>query len=68
MHLTRKQEATTPAAANTLQQHTRFDDFLALFDEERPHQALEMRVPAELTGPGQRRRSGWAIGQRGAVF
>src|SRR3954454_1260269 len=44
MHLTLKQEATKPAAANTLQQQARFDDFLALFNEERPHQALEMRV------------------------
>jgi putative transposase len=48
MHLTLKPEATRPAAANALQQQARFDDFLALFNEERPHQALEMRVPAEL--------------------
>lgn len=48
MHLTLKQEATKPAAANTLQQQARFDGFLTRFNEERPHQALEMRVPAEL--------------------
>lgn len=31
---------------------------------------VEIAAPqgAELTGPGQRKRSGWAIGQRGDVF
>ena len=48
MHLTLKREATKPAAANALQQQARFDDFLALFNHERPHQALDMRVPADL--------------------
>jgi transposase InsO family protein len=54
MHLTLKREATKPAAANALQQQARFDDFLALFNHERPHQALEMRVPAELYVPSPR--------------
>jgi putative transposase len=49
MHLTLKREATTPAAANALQQQARFDDFLTLFNQERPHQALDMRVPADLS-------------------
>jgi putative transposase len=48
MHLTLKREVTKPAAANALQQQARFDDFLTLFNQERPHQALEMRVPADL--------------------
>jgi putative transposase len=47
MHLTLKQEATKPAAANGLQQQARFDAFRTHYNQERPHQALEMRVPAE---------------------
>ena len=48
MHLTLKTEATKPAAANALQQQARFDTFLARYNHERPHQALDMRVPGEL--------------------
>ena len=47
MHLTLKQEATKPAAANALQQQARFDTFIAQFNHERPHQALGMKVPGE---------------------
>jgi putative transposase len=48
MHLTLKTEATKPAAANALQQQARFDTFLARYNHERPHQALDMRVPGDL--------------------
>ncbi len=48
MHLTLKKEATKPAAQNLLQQQERFDAFIDCFNHERPHQALEMRYPAEL--------------------
>ena len=48
MHLTLKKEATKPAAHNLLQQQARFDDFLDCYNCERPHQALDMRYPAEL--------------------
>ena len=48
MHLTLKQEATRPAAANILQQQGKFDAFMEEFNNERPHQALEMKCPAEL--------------------
>jgi putative transposase len=47
-HLTRKREATKPVAANTLQQRARFDAFLQRFNGERPHEALDMKVPAEV--------------------
>jgi putative transposase len=47
MHLTLKQEATKPACANFLQQQARFDHFVDVFNNERPHQALGMRCPAE---------------------
>jgi putative transposase len=48
MHLTLKKEATKPAAANVLQQQARFDAFIARYNQERPHQALGMNVPADL--------------------
>jgi putative transposase len=47
MHLTLKQEATKPAAANFLQQQDRFDRFVDEYNSERPHQALNMKYPAE---------------------
>jgi putative transposase len=48
MHLTLKKEATKPAAKNFLQQQARFDTFIEHYNHERPHQALQMRYPAEL--------------------
>lgn len=54
MHLTLKKEATKPAAKNFLQQQARFDQFIDTFNRERPHQALNMRYPAELYCPSPR--------------
>lgn len=54
MHLTLKTETTRPAAANVLQQQVRFDEFLTRFNQERPHQALAMHVPAALSRPSRR--------------
>ena len=54
MHLTLKLETTKPAGRNFLQQQARFDDFLACYNGERPHQALAMRCPAELYTPSPR--------------
>ena len=51
MHLTLKKEATKPAAANFLQQQARFDKFIAIFNHERPHEALDMKCPAEVYQP-----------------
>jgi putative transposase len=48
MHLTLKKEATKPAAGNVLQQQARFDAFIECYNRERPHQALGMKVPADL--------------------
>ena len=48
MHLTLKRAATKPAAANVLQQQARFDAFIDEYNHERPHQALEMKVPADV--------------------
>jgi transposase InsO family protein/transposase-like protein len=54
MHLTLKQETTRPPGANILAQQARFDDFLKEFNEERPHEALDMQCPAERYGPSSR--------------
>lgn len=48
MHRTLKAEATRPACMNFLQQQDRFDSFIKEFNEERPHEALGMKFPAEL--------------------
>jgi putative transposase len=48
MHRTLKAEATNPAAANVLQQQARFDTFVARYNQERPHQALGMKTPADV--------------------
>ena len=48
MHLTLKKEATRPPGFNSLQQQGRFDAFVFEFNTERPHQALDMKCPAEL--------------------
>ena len=54
MHLTLKKEATRPAGANLLQQQAKFDAFLEEFNYERPHEALDMKRPAELYTPSPR--------------
>ena len=48
MHLTLKKETTKPAASNVLQQQARFDAFIQQYNQDRPHQALDMKVPADL--------------------
>ena len=54
MHLTLKLETTKPAAENFLQQQAKFDDFIACYNTERPHQALGMTCPAEHYAPSTR--------------
>jgi putative transposase len=54
MHLTLKLEATKPAAGNFLQQQARFDDFIEVYNNQRPHQALSMRYPTECYRPSPR--------------
>jgi transposase InsO family protein len=48
MHRTLKRETTRPARANLLQQQERFDAFVAEFNAVRPHEALDMKRPAEV--------------------
>src|SRR6202049_1728719 len=54
MHLTLKLETTKPAGSNFLQQQAKFDDFIECYNNERPHQALNMRYPAERYAPSTR--------------
>jgi putative transposase len=51
MHLTLKKEATKPAANNFLQQQGKFDRFIEEFNQERPHEAIGMKYPAEIYTP-----------------
>lgn len=58
MHRTLKAETTRPAGSNSLQQQARFDDFVSEFNDERPHEAIEMKVPAEVYAPSSRAYEG----------
>ena len=55
MHRTLKAETARPARSNLLQQQERFDEFRRQFNEERPHEALEMKRPMEVYRPSERR-------------
>ena len=54
MHLTLKKEATKPPGYNFLQQQSLFDDFMEVYNHERPHQALNGMYPGELYTPSAR--------------
>ena len=54
MHLTLKNETTKPAAFNFLQQQERFEEFIRVYNHERPHQALGGLYPAEIYTPSAR--------------
>ena len=54
MHLTLKKETTKPPAFNFLQQQERFDRFIDVYNNERPHQALGGACPGDLYTPSVR--------------
>jgi transposase InsO family protein len=58
MHRTLKQETTRPAKRNLLQQQERFDEFIAEFNGQRPHQAIDMKCPADVYRLSPRRYQG----------
>ena len=58
MHRTLKQETTRPAQQNLLQQQASFDAFIDEFNNERPHEALNMRMPKEVYRPTTRTYNG----------
>lgn len=55
MHLTLKQETVTPPARTIRGQQRKFDRFRSEFNENRPHEALDMRTPSSLYGASPRR-------------
>ena len=54
MHRTLKRETARPARAHLLQQQECFDTFVEDFNQNRPHEALNMKRPAELYQPSVR--------------
>ena|SRR5215831_8400761 len=54
MHLTLKKEVTKPACRNFLQKQARFDKFIEVFNNERFHEAVGMKCPAEVYQPSPR--------------
>jgi putative transposase len=58
MHGTLKREAASPAAANKRAQQRAFDRFRREYNEERPHEALEMRTPSEVHERSEREYPG----------
>ena len=48
MHLTLKQETASPPQATPRAQQRRFDAFRQEFNQQRPHEALAQRTPADL--------------------
>jgi len=58
MHLTLKKETTKPSGNNFLQQQEKFDKFIQDYNYERPHQALEMKYPAEVYVLSERKYKG----------
>ena len=54
VHRTLNQETATPPAASVAAQQTRFDAFRAVYNNERPHEALGQQTPALLYEPSPR--------------
>jgi len=54
MHRTLKAEATRPPGANLSAQQLQLDRFRAEYNEERPHEGIQMRRPATLYGASPR--------------
>jgi len=48
LHRTLREDAIDPPAATLAEQQARFDAFRGVYNEERPHEALDMATPASL--------------------
>lgn len=58
MHLTLKKEATKPAGGNLLQQQEKFDQFIDEYNNDRPHEGINMKYPGEIYIPSPRKYIG----------
>lgn len=58
MHLTLKQETTRPPGENQLKQQEKFDNFMKVFNHERPHQALDKKYPSEIYKKSEKQYKG----------
>lgn len=58
MHRTLKQETAKPAAFNLLQQQEKFDRFVEVYNNERPHQGIGGKYPGDLYTPSTKIYSG----------
>jgi len=58
LHRTLQEETASPPAASRRAQQRRFDAFRQVFNEERPHEALDQRPPASLYQPPVRAWNG----------
>lgn len=54
IHLTLKKQTVVPPAMDFLNQQTKFDEFQEEYNNERPHEALDMKYPAEIYKPSLR--------------
>jgi hypothetical protein len=59
MHRVYKAEAASPPAGTPRGQQQRTTRFVAYYNHDRPHEALEQRVPAALYRKSRRRYRGW---------
>lgn len=55
MHRTLKHDTAKPPAPTLAEQQARFDTFRRIYNDERPHEALGQRYPAEHYEPSRRR-------------
>lgn len=55
MHRTLKAETTRPPAEDAAGQQERFEAFRRMYNEQRPHEALDQRAPAQVYEPSSRR-------------
>jgi putative transposase len=58
MHRTLKAEATKPGRATPELQQRAFNRFRSIYNQERPHQALQQQTPNSLYQPSERRMMG----------
>jgi putative transposase len=54
MHLTLKQDTASPPRSTMRSQQRRFDEFRVEYNQQRPHEALDQKTPADLYQPSPR--------------